>query len=208
MTLSDIRAHWRLLVDEPTTVKWSSANANKLINDSYRTICQEIMRRWPNYFHKSSTVTTTASTRYTDLPSDCVFTNKILNSSNETLPTIADGDIDMDLTGTPTSYAIRGPHIYWDSQPTAAETFTILYHYMPTDLTLDTDTPTLPPGYHDVLAYGAAVISRMAKEDKIQEYAMTYTNKLELLLRAISVEQTGEMPRVKGEYHDHYLGYS
>ena len=206
MTLTQIRAHLRRLIDEPNTAKWSDANLNALINDATREIYGEIIRRNPMYLYKSGTVTTTASSYFTDIPTDCILLNRLVNSDGEILPRVDTTQMSMDGTaGEPEGFAVVGPHIHWYPMADAAYAITAYYHYMPDDMATDSSVPILPVGYHDILAYGAAIKCRTSKEDQIKEYIMLYGNKLELLLRAISVDQTNEAPRIKGAYHDFYL---
>ena len=206
MTLSEIRDHVRRLIDQPHSAIWSDAKLNALINDAAREIYQEILRRHPKYLHKSSSISTTASTPYTSLPSDCVMVNKIVNSSNETLPRFDLTQMDTSESSTqPEGFDITGPNVFWWPTPNAVYAHTIYYNYIPTDMSADANSPTLPYGYHDVVAYGAALKSRMIKDEQIREFMMLYENKLNLLLRAVAVGQTNEAPRVKGAYHDFYI---
>lgn len=205
MTLAELRAYWRVITDNPNTAVWGNTNVNLMLNGAYREIINEIMGRDPMYFHKSSTVSTTANTPYTDLPSDCVVINKIINSSEETLPYFDMTQQNMDEGHSqPTNFATTGPHIFWYPVPDSTYTFTIYYHYSPSDMSGDSDSPVLPPGYHDLVAWGAAINSRTAKEEQLQEYIMKYEKKLKLLLRTIMIKQTNEAPRIKEGGHDFY----
>lgn len=206
MTLSELRTHFRYLVDQPYTAILGNTYANAIINDAAREIYQEILRRHPQYLHKSSSISTTASTPYTALPTDCVMVNKIINSSNETLPRFDLTQMDTtESSAQPVGFDITGPNVFWWPTPNAVYAHTIYYHYIPADMSADANSPTLPYGYHDAVSYGAAVKSRMIKDEQIREFMMTYENKLNLLLRAVAVGQTNEAPRVKGAYHDHYI---
>ena len=206
MTLTEIRAYTRVLIDQPNTAIWSTTNLDLMINGAYRDVVSEILRRNPKYFHKSSTISSTASTPYTNLPSDCVIVNKIVNSEEETLPVMDLTQQNMDADhGEPTNIDITGPKVFWYPVPDAVYAFTIYYHYIPSDMTATSDTPVLPPGFHDIIAYGAAINSRMAKEEQLQEYMIRYEKKLQLLLHSIAVGQTNEAPRIHGAYNDFYL---
>lgn len=205
-TLENNRDLLRIFIDQPHTGIWSNANLNTLINAAYREIVAEIMRRWPNYYHKESTITTTANTPYVDVPSDCVNVNKIINSSSETLARLDLTQMDFtESNGEPTNFAVTGPHVYFWPEPDAAYTFRIDYHYCPSDLSSDSSVPELPVLYQDILAYGAAVKSRIAKEESLPEYQMQYKNKLDMILHSVAIESTNETPRVKGGYHEFYL---
>lgn len=208
MTLSEIRSFLRILIDSPHSAVWSNTNLNSLINSSYREVVDEIIRRNPRYYYKSGTITTTASGQTTALPSDCITPNKIVNASNIALTFLDNTQIALDVTpGEPTNFAVMGPNLLWYPKADAAYSFTLWYHYRPTDLSAESDSPTLPPGSHDILAYGAAINCRIAKEDATQEYFIKYRNKLDLLLRNIMVEQTNQAPRIKGSNNDFYMGF-
>jgi hypothetical protein len=205
-TLSDIRTQVRDLIDQPNDGIFKNPQLNRIINDAAREVYQEILRRQPKYLHKSSTVSTTASTPYTDVPSDCVIINKIVNSSNETLAHIDLSSMDTTSSnGPPEGYEVTGPHIFWWPTPDAVYVHTIYYHHIPADMSADSDVPTLPYNCHDVISYGAAIKSRMSKEDKLNEYYAAYESKLSLLLHTIAVGQTNEAPRIKGAFHDFYI---
>lgn len=205
MTYTELIAHVRILIDQPNTVIWSDANIGALVNDSLRDIYQDIHRRCPKYLYKSASVATVASTYTTAVPSDCAMMDKIVNSSNETLPRLKTMQMDMaESSGEPEAYDIVGPNIFWFPKPNGAYTLTAYYSYMPANISGTTE-PTLPYGYHDVVAWGAALKSRIIKDEQFREYTMIYQDKLSKLLRACMVDTLNEAPRINGAYHDFYL---
>jgi hypothetical protein len=206
MTLSDLRTALRDIIDQPNTSIFGNTQLNRFINDALRDVYQEIITRNPMYLYKSSTVATTANSYFTALPSDCVAVNRLVNSNGETLARMYTSNMDMaESTAEPIYFSVVGPNIHWWPKPGAAYTFTIYYHYLPADLSTDSSSPTLPYGYHDIVAWGAAIKTRIAKEDKVREYYDTYGSKLQNLLRVISIDTTNEAPRVKGSSHDFYI---
>jgi hypothetical protein len=202
MTLLAIRNLLKVLIDEPTTAKWSNANLNHLIFSKYRDITAKITRRNADYYVTTGTVSTTANNEFTTLPATCTILKKLTDSEGNTLHWVPNSQFDHTAAaGTPTCFDVNGRKIWWGTTPDAIIAYTAYYHYMPTDLALDGDVPELPPNFHDILAYGVAVESRICKEDKIDEYAMIYNDKLDGLLHQVSISQTNNAKRVKRVYN-------
>jgi hypothetical protein len=197
MIVSSIRSLLRVLIDEPTTAKWSNANLNSLIFSEYRDLTSAITERSPDYYVKSASVATVASTDWTDLPSDCTLLKKLVNSEGETILWQRSSQFNHTADSSePICFDVVGRHIWWSPQPDAVYSYTAYYHYMPTDLSGESDVPELPPNFHDILAYGTAVKSRMAKEDNIAQYHAIYQQKLGMLLHQIGISQTNFPRRV------------
>lgn len=197
MTVASIRSLLRVLIDEPTIAKWTNPNLNTLIFSEYRDICNEIARRWPEYYNTSSSISTTANTRTTALPTTCTYFKKLVNSDGETLRYAPPNQFDhTSSNGSPVRYCVTGRNFWWNPTPDTIYTYTAFYSAMPTDLTGDGDTPDLPPNFHDILAYGTAVKSRLAKEENIAQYYNIYQQKLDMLLHQIGVDQTNNPRRV------------
>jgi hypothetical protein len=151
----------------------------------------------------TGTVVTVASTATTALPSGCTYPSKLVNSDGETVRYVPLSQFDHTSANTePECFCINGRNIWWNPTPDAVYTYTIYYNAMPTDLAADGDTPNLPPNFHDILAYGVAVNSRLAKDEQIRDFAYKYERKLEMLLHQISVEQTNNAPRVRRVYDE------
>jgi len=201
MTLATIRSLLKVLIDQPNTGIWSTANLNTLIFSEYRDICNEIIRRWPNYYITSSSIVTVASTSTTALPSSCTYLNKLVDSDGNTVNWVPSSQFDHTASNAePEKFDVIGRNIWWNPTPDAIYTYTAYYSAMPTDLSADGDTPILPPNFHDILAYGAAIKSRIAKEDKINEYVMLYDRMKDNLLHQISISQTNNARRVLRVY--------
>jgi hypothetical protein len=197
MTTASIRGLLRVLIDEPTTAKWSNANLNTLIFSEYRDLTSAITERNPDYYIKSGSVATIANNKFTALPSDCTVMKKLTDSSGNTVRWVASSQFDHTASAsTPTGAAIAGRNIWWNPVPDTVYTYTAYYHYQPTDLSGENDVPELPPNFHDILAYGTAVKSRLAKDDQIADYYRIYMEKRDMLLHQIGVDQTNNPRRV------------
>ena len=208
MTLAEIRSYLRVIIDQPHTAIWSNANLNTLINGAYREVVGEILQRNPDYFVKTGTVTTVANTYHVSLPSDCMLLNKLVDSDGEAL--LEKNMRHMNLgenAGEPTHIYVTGSQVRFWPKPSSAIAYTAYYHYMPSDLT-EATSPELPPGLHDILAWGAAIKCKTGKEEAINEYVLQFQQKLKVLLRMIMISTTNESPRVKGQTHDFYLGFN
>ncbi len=201
MLVSEIRDLLKVLCDIKGTAIWSTANLNSLIFSEYRDICNEIARRWPNYYMTSSSVSTTANTASTALPTTCTYFSKLVDSDGNTLPYTPFSQFIHTTTNTkPEGYCISGRNFWWTPIPDTAYTYTAYFNAMPTDLSSDNDTPSLPPNFHDILAYGTAVNAKIAKEESVNEYMMQYERKKEMLLHQIGITQTNNAPRVLRVY--------
>ena len=201
MTTTSILALLRILIDEPNTAKWTDANLYSLMYSEYRNICNEITRRNAKYYTKSGSIATIINNDYTDLPTDCTLINKIVDSDGNTMKWLDSSQFNHSSTnGAPAYFDVIGRYIWWGpGKPDAIYTYTAHYHYQPTDLIAGA-VPELPPNFHDILAYGTAVNSRLAKEDNIREYMGIYQEKLDTLLHQISIPQTNNPRRVLHTY--------
>ena len=203
MTVTQIRSLLRVLIDEPHTAKWSDANLNALMFSEYRDLIGGITDRNAKYYLKSGAVSTVANNPFTALPSDCTLLNKLVNSDGETLEWLDSAQFNHTSTNAePYKFDVTGRNIWWgDAAPDAVYSYTAYYHYIPTDLSADGDIPELPPDMHDILAYGVAVKSRLAKEDDLSGYSKIYDMKLKKLMHRVGMSQTNNPRRVKHAYY-------
>lgn len=202
MTVTQIRSLLRILIDSPHTAIWSDANLNSLLFSEYRDLCNEITQHNPDYYTKStSSLLTIAANKFTALPSDCTIMKKIIDSNGNTVKYVHNSQFDHVAANTqPLRFDIVGRNVWWNPTPDAIYTYSAFYHYMPTDLSADSDVPELPPNFHDIIAYGVAVNSRIAKEENINEYMMQYERKKKMLLHQIGISQTNNSRRVLRAY--------
>jgi hypothetical protein len=201
MTVSQIRALVKVLGDIKGTAIWSDANLNTLIYSEYRDICNEIVARWPKYYITSSSVATTANTATTALPTSCTYFNKLVDSEGCVLAYLPSSQFDHTAANSkPLRYDIVGRNFWWNPTPDAIYTFTGYYNAMPTDLSGETDVPSLPPNFHDILAYAVAVNSKMVKDEDARDIYSKYARKKEMLLHQIGITQTNNARRVSRVY--------
>lgn len=201
MTLSSIRELLRDLIDQPSDGIWKNPKLNRLIFSQYREITSAITRRWADYYTTSGSISTTASSAYTDLPSTCTILKKIVDSDGNTKKWLHNSQFAHgDTSSEPSYFDVIGRKIWWSPTPDAVYTYTAYYHYQPTDLALDSSIPELPPNFHDILAYGVAVKTKLAKEDDIRSYQAIYNQKMDDLLHQISIPQTNNARRVLRTY--------
>ena len=201
MTLSSIRTLLRDLIDQPSTAIWTDAKLNRLILSQYKEVISAITRRWADYYTTNASVVTVANNEYTDLPADCTVLKKLTDSDGNTINWVHNSQFAHTSSVTePTCFDVIGRHIWWNPKPDAVYTYTAYYHYQPTDITADSDVPELPPNFHDILAYGTAIKTRLAKEEDLQGYMAIYNQKLDDLLHQISIPQTNNARRVLRTY--------
>jgi len=198
MTLAQLRARLRILIDSPHTAIWSDVNINDMLNDAYTDVINEIGQRYPKYYTKTGTVATVANNPFTALPSDCTTLNKLVDANG--VPIVYTDSTKFALvdvgTGTPAGFDVAGRNIWWYPTPTAVASYTAYYHYLPASLSSDSSVPELPPNFHDIVCYGAAIKTRLAKEESLREYAEAYNSKLAMLLHQINIAQTNSPHRV------------
>lgn len=198
MTRSELVTEYRQLIDQPTTAIISSTMANREINRAYREILGKIHACNYAFFLTSSTVTTTASTRFVDLPTDCVMPNKLIDSDNVELPYLSKEMFNFSAdTGEPTGWDTAGRRLMFQPLPDAAYTYTIWYTYQPSDLSSDSSAPVIPPGFDDIIALKAAINSKMIKEEQVMEMVgMMYRERLRDLINVIGTDNTSGNRRV------------
>ncbi len=202
MTLTQIRSVLRVIADCPYQTPWKDANLNTIIFSVYREVVNEITRRNPDYYITTDTVSTTASTEFSDLPGDCTILKKLTDSDGNTLNWVHNSQFDHTIAeAKPQRFDRAGSQVWWNPVPDAVYAYTAFYHYQPDDLSADSDVPDIPVNFHDILAYGAAVKARIAKEDKINEYMATYQGMLDNLLHQVSISQTNNARRVLRAYN-------
>jgi hypothetical protein len=201
MTVSQIRDLVKVLCDIKGTAIWSNANLNSLIFSEYRDICNEIAARWPKYYITSSSISTTANTATTALPTSCTYFNKLVKSTGETIKFCPSSQFDHTSSNSePEKFDIIGRNFWWNPTPDAIYTYTGYYNAMPTDLSGESDVPSLPPNFHDILAYAVAVNSKMVKDEDAQGVFARYERKKEMLLHQIGITQTNNARRVTNVY--------
>ncbi len=201
MTVTQIRSLLRVLIDQPSTAIWSNSSLNSLIFSEYRDICNEIASRWPKYYITSSSVATTANTATTALPTSCTYFNKLVDSEGCVLAYLPSSQFDHTAANSkPLRYDIVGRNFWWNPTPDAIYTYTGYYNAMPTDLSGESDVPSLPPNFHDILAYAVAVNSKMVKDEDAQGVYARYERKKEMLLHQIGTTQTNNARRVTSAY--------
>ncbi len=201
MTVTAIISLLRIIIDAPHINTWSDANLIMLIASEYRDLIDAITERNADYYVKSAPIVTITNNKFTAIPSDCTLIKKIVDSSGNTVAFTHDSQFNhTDIATTPLRFDVKGQNIWWNPTPDAIYTYTAFYHYQPVDLSSGSNVPELPTGLHDILAYAVAINTRIAKEDKIDEYLMKYNKKLSRLLHRVSIPQTNNPRRVLHAY--------
>lgn len=174
---------------------------DEFINAGYREIVEA-----SEDLEKNTTLSVTDGTRYVSLPSDFESV-KVLLYRNYELQFKQFQDFDWlsnSGKGTPMFYAIREQKIWLDPIPHETGThLTLYYYYIPTALSLNADTPTIPSSFHHYLAYYAAGMAKLGKGDMNRgDYfkGIFEQGKKQLRIRATSRRSNQDFFQVRDEY--------
>jgi len=134
-------------ISEVTTATGNALIISEMINEAQTVISNEA--NWQSLY-TTRTFATVASTAFYDLATDFgkgidlinTTSNLILNECN--IQDIDAFDSDASDTGTPTYYAIAGNQYRLYPTPSAVETIRDRYYKVPTTLSANTGTSTLP----------------------------------------------------------------
>lgn len=160
----------------------TAAQQTYFINAVYRKICSS--DRWPFMEAQNFTATMTIGLNSIAMPTD---TNGAPYEMVDAVrwgigtPTNANTQYDSDNiepqsmrslevewngeTGTPEKWSLIAGAIHFWPYPDQAYNIYIDYSSMPPDLVADTDTPVIPPQFHDILTFGAAKMMAQRERD-------------------------------------------
>ena len=163
MQLIDIRTEVFATGFDP--VLFGATRVNMYINNAYLTIVRRV-----NYYVDETTqdFNTTVGTSMYSLPANFARTRSLrrtdigIELENVGLRTIDRSTI---TSGTPYAYALDGANLHLYPTPDQAYPLELRYWLMPNPLVADSDVPTIPADYHNLLVYGATSEAYAADDD-------------------------------------------
>jgi len=204
-TRSELVTEFRDWIDQPHTGIISSTIANREINRAYKQLIQMINSWNDKWYLTSSTITTTASTQYVSVPSDCVMVKKLVDSDGYELKHVDLERFDLSVANAePCRWDKAGPYIRFNPIPNASTyVYTIYYTKMPSELSTDEATPEFVPGYEGLIALKAAINSKLIRDEETRYLAqMTYMEDVKNLRHAVMTQQTGGGSRALDSDYD------
>ncbi len=140
------------------------------VNDAYMQMVDEIVKVNPDYFAKSATANTVIDQQEYELPSDfdkALMVNIQIDSTwkratplqniNQ-IPTVADTSSGQGFSWSNPRFYIVDGNIGFMPIPDengSSGNIKMWYVYTPTELSADSDTPSIPSKFHHVIKYGA-----------------------------------------------------
>jgi hypothetical protein len=202
-TRDTLVTEFRRLVDQPNTAIISAVNAAGMVNKAYRELLGKISQRNPFYFINSASLATVAGTHFATLPADCIMPYRLLDSDGTELQFL-----DMTMlgpendSGEPEYWDRNGNKILFSPKPDAIYTYTLWYHYQPSDMSAGSSAPEFVPGFEDLIAILAAIHSKMVRDEKA-DFIQLYPDRLQTMLAAANTKQTQSSRRVqRSTYQD------
>lgn len=203
-TRSELVTEFRDWIDQQNTAIISTTIANREINRAYKQLIGMIASWNDRYYLGTGSISTTASTQYVAVPSDCVMVKRLVDSDNYELRHLDLEQFDLSLSnGEPVGWDKTGQYVRFNPIPDAIYTYTIYYTKMPTELSTDGATPDFVPGYEGLIALKAALNSKMIRDENVQEMAqLTYLEDIKNLRHVVVTQQTGGGSRVVDSNYD------
>jgi len=143
----------------------SSTTLTRWINEGQELFCASFGFPW---LEKSDTDTTVASTQSYSIPSDCRKLLAVFVGDNEYtyVPFSLKENVDTDSSYDARAYYTFDNKIYLLPTPTTSGTTITFYYYkMPTTLSNDSDTPTIPTRYQEALVFYGLAMARDRDEN-------------------------------------------
>jgi hypothetical protein len=177
MNLGEIRTVVRDLLNEEVAGFWTDAQLNSYISMAQSRVNSIITNIRQDYFTISATFQTTTGTKSYSLPSDCTYIrrmeiydiadpNNIIKIDELKFPRLeANGDWLFTQNGQPKKYVVIAKAFDLLPIPDSVYNIRIYYDAVQTALATNTDTPTSPVEYHDLLVYWACVLAKKQNED-------------------------------------------
>jgi hypothetical protein len=211
MNLSELRTAARNLLNEETPGFWTNAQLDSYLSLAAIRVNSVISNVRQDYFTISATFNTAVSTKSYALPSDCKFIRRMelydtADANNLTkideirFPRIeANGDWLFTQNGQPRRYSIRGTQ--FDLYPIPDSVYPIRLYYDKTQLPLatDSDVPTAPTDYHDMIVYWACLLAKKQNEDDDAGFGALFNIRKEELVESL-INRGGEDSNVVEAY--------
>jgi len=208
-TRSELVTEFRDWIDQPNTAIISSTMANREINRAYKQLAAMIASWNDRYYLTTSTITTTVSVQYVEVPSDCVMVKRLIDSDKYELKHVDIEQFDLSLAnGEPVRWDKTGQYIRFNPTPDASTyTYTIYYTKHPAELSTDASAPDFVPGQEGIIALKAALNSKMIRDEDTRAMAqLTYAEDLKSLRHAVITSHTGGGHRVIDSDYNQTIG--
>jgi len=191
---------------EANAVSYPEDWVNQCINIGYRE-AQELSGNLEGY----SSLALTAGTRYVAVPSDFEAVkqlNYVYDGASNSYPMRPLPYQEFDWTwsgqGRPTHYHIRQSRIYMVPIPSSSDDTLDLYYYtIPSELSANTDSPSLPASFHHYLGFYAAYCCKLRDRDpqRADNYKREWeAGKKELRTRTLYLRTEQEFGMVRDDY--------
>ena len=153
MQLIDIRTEVLNCGFDPTL--FGSSRINAYINNGYFNMVRRV-----SYYVDEATqdYSTVSGTSMYSLPADFAKVRSLRRTDiGRELQSVFLRDIDRSIitSGTPYAYALDGANMHLYPTPDQAYPLELRYWKLPAALSADTDVPTIPADYHNLLIYSA-----------------------------------------------------
>ncbi len=229
MNLSQIRASARTKADEAETGFVSNTELDRFINQGQNYVYGKIVQRFEDYFITKGTTgnggafDTVAGTMSYSLPTDLIKVVRV-----EQRPDGGSSDNDwrrMDRLNIGSDrfdeyypiregyvssfgYYIAGNQIHIKPVPASVYEVRLWYIPRPAALSADSDTPTLPSEYHEMVSeYAAMQILRKSGEGIYKESLDLFNNELSNMLETVEIrDMQAEQMVITDEQNDYYYG--
>lgn len=150
-TLATIRQAVRDMLNEEYQGFYTNAKLNRIINKNYKKLAERLARR-TNFYLKKATITTTAGTYLYSISGSTMIPVKqmikVLDSTGSFLYEFNHQYVyPSDTASSASHYDVLGNQIALYPKPlTTGVTYTVWYHEIPTDLSSDSSTLSIPGG--------------------------------------------------------------
>jgi len=161
--LIDIRTEVLNCGFDPTL--FGSSRINAYINNGYFNMVRRV-----SYYVDEATqdYSTVSGTSMYSLPADFAKVRSLRRTDiGRELQSVFLRDIDRSIitSGTPYAYALDGANMHLYPTPDQAYPLELRYWKLPAALSADTDVPTIPADYHNLLIYSAVAEGYRAEDD-------------------------------------------
>lgn len=210
MNRSEIRTDVRTLLNEATAGFWTNANLNTYINKANQRVNTIIAATREDYFTESSTFSTVAATKSYAFPTDCRFIRRIEHYSTSDAGDIEkldelkfprtemQGEWPFTETGRPKRYSVFGTQFNLGPIPDAVYTMRIYYDSRKSDLASDTDSPSSPTDFHDMIVYWTCVLALAQNKESSEEFVGLFNIRKAELIQSILSRGSDDPKTVEG----------
>lgn len=183
MNLGTMRTNIRNLINEPSAGFWTDVQLNSYINMAVERMNSIISTERQDYFTVSATFTALQNVRDYSFPSDCKYIrrmeiydtadpNNITKIDELKFPRLeANGDWLFTQNGQPQRYIIRATQFAIEPIPDDNYPMRIYYDQIQPALAVDTDVPTGPVDFHDMIVYWAAFLAKKQNQEDDMGFA-------------------------------------